>query len=458
MKGQNKKLRKSITTLILWAVFLELCAILGLIFFEEGQVFFLVMAELIVFLGIICLSCIISDAKKEEKRQQYLEQQAKQKSLQEDTDTVAEKQTSDVRESVAVSTDENASTPFSQTINQIVLNAKQKARHQKFNSYTSIEEICEKFRAYAWNRGVKIDEKTAESIVKAMVSAKCIFVKRTNENVEDILSVVVEFFSGESNDCIEFEITPTKTNGLLYFYQDNELKCTEFFKQLYGASLMENKIGVCIVKNLLDMPFDKAFADFIELFKNPFGDMGSARINSITLPQTNNRTFVLPQNTWFFFLLNGDEKLPSDRDLWSKTIEINGLGSKNGEFVSRPAVSYSQFNELIESGFDKNFPPLDIWKKLDKVEDFLCSAVGFKIDNVLARQIERFATIEVTCGATPEQAMDLAIAHKVLPALSAHKKEDFEQDGTTLKELLDGLFGADKLPECHKALSAMQLD
>ena len=84
MKGQNKKMQKSITILALGVIFLELCAILGLIYFERGKVFFLVMAEVIVFLGIIWLSFIISDAKKEEKKQEQLaEQRQREKASQE---------------------------------------------------------------------------------------------------------------------------------------------------------------------------------------------------------------------------------------------------------------------------------------------------------------------------------------------------------------------------------------
>ena len=92
------------------------------------------------------------------------------------------------------------------------------------------------------------------------------------------------------------------------------------------------------------------------------------------------------------------------------------------------------------------------------VEDYLFGAIGFKIDNILARQIERLTTMHVACGGTHAQAMDIAIAHKVLPLLAEYKKEQIDQEGTTLKELLDGLFGAENIPECHKTLSALQLD
>ena len=66
--------------------------------------------------------------------------------------------------------------------------------------------------------------------------------------------------------------------------------------------------------------------------------------------------------------------------------------------------------------------------------------------------------MQVACGSTQVQAMDAAIAYKILPLLSAYDKDQINQESTSLKELIDGLFGAENVPECHKVLNVLQLD
>ena len=335
-----------------------------------------------------------------------------------------------------------------------------KAQRQKYAFYERIQDVCDKLNAYALSRGVKLGEKEAETLLIAMASSKCIFVKKTGENTEDILSIIGEFFSQENSECIQLEPVPTRVPDLFNYYNDKVLTSTEFFNRVYTTAFLNNTVCTCAVKDISQVPFARIFVDFISLFKNPYGDTVCymSQIPVTDIPKIEDRKFILPKNTWFFFLLNGDEQLPKDASLWSETIEIKGVGSKNNERVMGLPMSYSQFNELVEGAFDENFLPLDTWKKLDKVEDYLSGAIGFKIDNVLARQIECLTTMHVACGSTQAQAMDMAIAHKVLPFLVDYKKEQIDQEGTSLKELLDALFGAENLPECHKMLSILQLD
>lgn len=356
---------------------------------------------------------------------------------------------------------------FFDALKLVAKNNANKETHRKYASYANIQQLCEELNAYALKRGIKLGDRAAESLVMAMVSSKCIFVKKTGENIEDILSVVGEFFSGEKSECLQLEAVPTRPAGLIYYYDNDattgkgsykKAYATDFFKKVYASAFTANTMCACALKDFSEIKFEEIFSEFIEHFKKPYGENACymSAISATEIPKIKDKKFVLPHNLWFFFLLNGDECLPQDASLWSETIEINGIGNKTTGTIMSSPMAYSQFNEIIEGAFDENFLPLDIWKKLDKVEDYLYGVNGFKIDNILARQIERLTTMQVACGSTHAQAMDIAIAHKVLPCLSGCKKEDVDQEGTTLKELLDGLFGVENLPETHKVLGVLQ--
>ena len=76
----------------------------------------------------------------------------------------------------------------------------------------------------------------------------------------------------------------------------------------------------------------------------------------------------------------------------------------------------------------------------------------------MERQMEYLTTIHVSYGATAVQAMDIAIAKKIIPSLKGYTREQINQESGTLRELLDGLFGLDNIPNTLQAMAGLQLD
>lgn len=464
---KNKKDVRNIGLIIVVIVLLEVLLIILMDNFPTAAAFFVPLMAIILIVGIVRVKRNIADAQLWERMEGLKKSAAEKTGTGQTTSSYHTNTTAGASYGTgALGASSGAALASSQTplftaLKSVSREYSNKASRQKYASYESMQEVCEKLNAYALSRGIKLAERAAEALVMAMVSGKCVFVKKTSENTEDILSVVGEFFSGEACPCLQLEVPPIRPLGLMCYYQDKELTATDFFKRVYASAFLENTVCICALKDFAELRFENIFSELIRLFKNPHSECFCTMlpITASGLPKIVDRKFALPHNAWFFFLLNGDEQLPEDVALWSEIIEVNGVGTKNeASATGNQPMAYSQFNELVEGAFDKNFLPLETWKKLDKLEDYLYGAVGFKIDNILARQLERVTTMQVACGATHAEAMDTAIAHKVLPRLSGYTKEQIDQEGTSLKELLDGLFGVENLPECHKALSALQLD
>ena len=336
------------------------------------------------------------------------------------------------------------------------------AQNQEFTDFSSIKEIGESLRAYAAMRGITISEEMVKDLLVAMASSRCIFVKETRSNTEDILSVIEEFFSGLERGCGEFTTPLIQSSDLMATYKDNAPVETEFFKKVYSALFFSNSISVCAMKNLGDCNFGYVFGSFIQLFKKPSGKttyhMSQVHVSQ-NIPKITERKLELPNNLWCFFLVGDDFVMPKDSALWATTLEVYGDGCKNTEPMRNEKIlSFAQFHELVEATYDEYFIPLDIWKKFDRVEEYLNASVNFTVANPLARQIECLTTMHIAYGASPVQAMDIAIARKILPLLAGYTAEQINQESGTLRELLDGLFGIENIPECLQAMSSLQLD
>ena len=84
--------------------------------------------------------------------------------------------------------------------------------------------------------------------------------------------------------------------------------------------------------------------------------------------------------------------------------------------------------------------------------------IEFEISNPLARQIEQYTSVLLTCGNDTEAIVDEVIFSRILPMLDGYEKSQIDQEGNSFAELLDGLFGMDNLPLTHKALSDRNLN
>ena len=116
-------------------------------------------------------------------------------------------------------------------------------------------------------------------------------------------------------------------------------------------------------------------------------------------------------------------------------------------------LPYARFKELVMEASQDHFLSLDIWKKFDKLEEYLYDVCGFSITNPLARQLETHSSVLLSCEVPVMEVVDGMLANKIFPIISHLEKEQLNQEGTSFAELLDGLFGMDNIPLCQKKLS-----
>ena len=334
------------------------------------------------------------------------------------------------------------------------------AKKQTYGNFSSIKAVGESLCAYASMRGITLSADVVKELIIAMATTRCIFVRNSASNTEDILSVVEEFFSGLERACGEFEMELKYSRDLMSYYQDNQVIETQFFQKIYAASFFSNSMAVCSMKNIDNCDFQTVFSDFIHFFKKPAGK-SEFYLANVRQEFTNidNRKIQLSNNLWCFFLVNDNFVMPEGSELWSTTLDLYGDGCKIGGAMKNDVpVSFAQFNELIDATFEDNFISLDIWKKIDKLEEYLHTSIGFRLGNLMERQMEYLTTIHVSYGATAVQAMDIAIAKKIIPSLKGYTREQINQESGTLRELLDGLFGLDNIPNTLQAMAGLQLD
>ncbi len=116
-------------------------------------------------------------------------------------------------------------------------------------------------------------------------------------------------------------------------------------------------------------------------------------------------------------------------------------------------VSYMRFKEMINEEIGQYSLSLENWKKLDLLEAYIEKANKNYFNNKVCRQLERYVAFEMSGGATEMQALDKALANKILPFLINIPKENYAEEDERIPEFINRVFGLQNLPICELALT-----
>jgi hypothetical protein len=161
---------------------------------------------------------------------------------------------------------------------------------------------------------------------------------------------------------------------------------------------------------------------------------------------------------WYMLVASEEKaKLPEGSNEYSSELYLKGKDAlapvSEEEQKTHNPISFAQFEEFISDALETDTLSLEIWKKLDRLEEYLQAKLPFAISNPVARQIERYSAVYVACGGAEIEALDKVLANKLLPMLFAYTKDQIDHEGDTFTELLDSLFGMDNLPITHKVMT-----
>ena len=191
----------------------------------------------------------------------------------------------------------------------------------------------------------------------------------------------------------------------------------------------------------------------IEFFRAPEGD------NVVSVPASNKGAscdMTLPANLWCFFVVTSFKDIPREALNYSAVATLSYAGGEVGQgaLSKREGVlPYSRFVELVADALQENFLSLELWKKIDSIEEYLQANIPFVITNPVARQIEGYSSVLLSCGDDAIAVADKVIAKILLPQIFGSSKEQINHEGKTFPEHLDGLFGLDNLPVSHKVVT-----
>lgn len=321
----------------------------------------------------------------------------------------------------------------------------------------SISALCEEFVRYASENEVPVSVENAKEIFAAMAASRAVWLRHENLGYAKQVAALLQRFFTDFDGAVFVDAAANAPAALFQSgnWEDGRIAAL-LEKQLYLAKERTDSVNVFLFDVAEYKSFNDVFVSFIEGFRAPEGE-NTIRMNySYAYADKGGAETSLPANIWCVFTARVSDELPAGASEYASAVrlvytdkEFSHRAPKKKERV----LSYSRFNELVSEAAQESFLSLEVWKKFDRIEEYLQEKTAFAITNPLARRLEGYSSVLLACGTPVTEVVDRMLANRLLPLLSGCEKEDLDREGNTFFALLDGLFGMDNIPLSQKLLS-----
>lgn len=298
-------------------------------------------------------------------------------------------------------------------------------------------EICARFVAFAAKNGLRAEPQLYRELFAAMASSRIVVLKSANVDVSIGIAALADAFFGGTGGVVN--ASPDMTaDGLL---PDSAA--------LLGSA---DNISIFTLNNV--SPDNCAYMSAILPFaKTP--------VRPLTVPSKVGKA-TLSGGVWFFCVpANGANNTAFSKAIaeCSTCVEIN---SRTAVAIppepNTEPISFGSFTDAVKRAKAEFYVHEERWKKLDRLEAQLNARAAFCVDNKLFRQLENYTSAAIACGAYENDALDGAIASKIIPVLAAYENQPFRGGENGLSECLDRLFGSDNIIRSHRAAKRLSVD
>lgn len=310
-----------------------------------------------------------------------------------------------------------------------------------------IRDAVEEFYSFASQRGYKMSVGVVESLISSIaVSRLLIFTGLSSEEFNSFSLLLSEYFG--CSLCMDNSPKSIEEQGNnIYFGYDSEGYGTKknILKALGNAVNQPTRIHLSAINDISSANINDWLSPMLRYVSS------IKKKNEITVPDASGKKlrFVLGNNLWIMLrLADGQsiESLPISLIKYASVIPVSYTKTQvsDDQDESQGFTSY-QVDFMLESENGKHEITEEIWKKVDKIEKYAKQHSGYSIGNKLWLELEKQMSMLLACEMDPTDAIDAALAVRVLPSISIALKGVLEKDDPTVLQTAEAVLGADHI-------------
>ena len=324
---------------------------------------------------------------------------------------------------------------------------------KNINKDLSFASACSEFDAFARERGYVFSKDTVKEIFASFSASRLIMVKgMNNETFTSFVSVVSEYFGGRLRvDSVNDSYVNEEHMLFGHDEADHRFKRNTLLA-MENADRFKYDIFIAALTDVKLETISNYFVPFARYIRNPNGSNSVLAMNERHISTAYN----IPRNLWFILNLDGKETLDNMPEYISDIATVNTFEFERCEpehihgdvtMFKYPQIEYLENKNKAIAEIEE-----DIWKKFDKLKDFVNYYAKYNLSNKLWTSFEKYVATYIACEGDRREALDKAIAYKLIPSIMSALKDCEFEEGKDLVSTLDRLFGEDNTAYSRKMI------
>ena len=323
----------------------------------------------------------------------------------------------------------------------------------------TFEVACREFTTFASEKGYTVDAAAAREIFSAMASSRLVATRgMSDEAFGTLVLLLSEYF--ECPYCVDKVTGDYKSESdVLFAAADHQRR--NAMRAVESANALRPNIHIAALNGVTMDGMSTYFVPFARYARNP--------LSSTSVTATNERgieaVYYIPKNMWFFLNLSATEPLSVMPDYVTEIVSVCRVDMakcKPAEgHVELHKFKYYQLDYLTDRVKSRFEVDEETWKKIDRLEDYANRHNAYRIGNKLWVGFETYAAVYMACDVSAgneEEAIDRAVAAKLLPSVIRTVNGRMRGDERGLAETLDAIFGDDHTAACRRMVAESGAD
>lgn len=331
-----------------------------------------------------------------------------------------------------------------------------------YNDKISLEEFCEKFRLFSAGRlKLYYSIEDIRRFIGGLAVTKLLILQGMSGTGKTSLAYAFGEFLDNKTTVVPIQPMWKERTDLIGYYNEFTRKFNEttLLYTMYEANY-NKEIYITVLDEMNIARVEYYFAEFLSLLELPNPEGRNLDVVSDvweTDPKLlHDGKLRLPTNMWYIGTANNDDSTFAISDkVYDRAMVLN-LDKKaepfEAENVKPIKISIDHLEELFNKAMKEYAISQRNLRRIKKLDDYLIETFHITFGNRIMKQIKTYVPVLVACGGSEVEALDDILSRKVLRKLESKNPVYVRSQADALCNLLDELFGVDKMKLCKEAI------
>ena len=318
-----------------------------------------------------------------------------------------------------------------------------------------IPTMCQELSQHFLEYGLSITPKMARKMLSAIMTSRLLVVRSAGGvSCDRVVEILSRFFVTEPHTDNLNGVTWNRKSLLRYNEAEGGIaRPAPLMQTVYSAMNDREKAYFCGVGNAKSADLGQMLMPYIQYFGNPDGEYYVSDESGL---------ISLPQNIWVVVTLakgQSIEEMPAFVANVATVVDLEAQGAPERANKSvRKYTSVHQLDALVFRAKKACEVSEDVWKNVDRLESFVNEKTPYHIGNKLFLQLERYMAVYSACQGEIGEAMDSAVAGKLLPGILNMLKGNASMQDTDLAQVVESIFGEEYAQGCRNIIKRPVID